>query len=279
VARIGRSRRGSIRERRVNVSGTVGRPVGRWLGFATWQVTLGVALLALGFLIAAQLQSETPRTSITSQERAPLVQTALTLQSQQDALKQQILDNRTNIQTLENGSQGNAAAVHQLNDSLQQARIAAGLIALHGTGLVIQLDDSTQTIPTGANGSDYRVSAADIRTVVRELWLAGAEAVAVNDERVVGSTAILDIGGSVLVNSAYLAPPYQVSAIGRTDLYETMSTAPSFGAFVRARAEAFGIQISFAQPSDVNVPAFAGSLDLRYARPAPPIPATPSPGP
>lgn len=255
------------------MSRVAGTPVGRWLGFATWQVTLGAALLALGFLIAAQLQSEAPRTSYTSQERQPLVQTALGLQAQQDALKQRILDLRGQIQQLEGQSAGNADAVRQLNAALEQARIAAGLIGMHGSGLVIQLEDSTDAVPPGANGTDYRVNADDVRTVVRELWLAGAEAVAVNGERVTGSTAILDIGGSVLVNSAYLAPPYQVSAIGRPDLYQTMSSAPSFVGFVRARAEAFGIKISFAQPADVTVPAFAGSLNLRYARPEIPPPS------
>ena len=85
-----------------------------------------------------------------------------------------------------------------------------------------------------------------------------------NGERVTGSTAILDIGGSVLVNSAYLAPPYQVAAIGPTELYATMSSAPSFVDFVQVRAGSSGIRISFAQPSDVVVPAYAG-------RPQPPL--------
>jgi len=261
------------------MSSATGRPADRRFHVATWQVTLTVALLVLGFLVAAQLQSETPRTSYTSQERGPLVQTALGLQAQQDALKQQLLDMRARIQALEGTSQGSAAAVKSINDGLQAARMGGGLVAIHGSGLVIQLEDSTKTIPPGANDTDYRVSAADVRTVVRELWLAGAEAVAVNGERVTVSTAILDIGGSVLVNSAYLAPPYQVSAIGSTDLYGTMTGAPSFVEFVRARAEAFGIQISFARPSDVALPAFAGSLNLRYARPAPPLPPSPSPAP
>ena len=261
------------------MSSATGRPADRRFHVATWQVTLTVALLVLGFLVAAQLQSETPRTSYTSQERGPLVQTALGLQAQQDALKQQLLDMRARIQALEGTSQGSAASVKAINDGLQAARMGGGLVAIHGSGLVIQLEDSTKTIPPGANDTDYRVSAADVRTVVRELWLAGAEAVAVNGERVTVSTAILDIGGSVLVNSAYLAPPYQVSAIGSTDLYGTMTGAPSFVEFVRARAEAFGIQISFARPSDVALPAFAGSLNLRYARPAPPLPPSPSPAP
>lgn len=239
----------------------------RWYGVASWQVTLGLALLALGFLIAAQLQSAVPRTSYTSQERAPLVQTALGLQSQQDQLKQNLLDLRAQVQDVENRGPGSDAAVRQVNDDLGRVRISAGLIALHGGGLVIQLEDSTEPVPPGANGSDYRVTAADVRTIVEELWLAGAEAVAVNTERVTGSSAILDIGGSVLVNSAYLAPPYQVAAIGSADLYATMSSAPSFVDFVRARAGPSGIRISFAQPGDVAVPAYAGAVNLRYGRP------------
>jgi uncharacterized protein YlxW (UPF0749 family) len=248
------------------MNGAHRRPL-RWYGVAGWQVTLGLALLALGFLIAAQLQSQVPRTSYTSQERAPLVQTALGLQAQQDQLKQNLLDLRAQIQDVENRGQGSDAAVRQVNDDLARVRIAAGLIALHGTGLVIQLEDSVEAIPPGANQSDYRVTAADVRTIVEELWLAGAEAVAVNGERVTGSSAILDIGGSVLVNSAYLAPPYQVAAIGSKDLYATMTSAPSFVDFVGARAGPSGIRISFAQPPDVTVPAYAGAVNLRYGRP------------
>jgi uncharacterized protein YlxW (UPF0749 family) len=252
------------------------RPVSRWLGFATWQVTLAVALFVLGFLVAAQLQSETPRTSYTSQERAPLVQTALGLQAQQDSLKARILDLRSRIEDLESRSKGSSDTVKALNDELARARIAAGLTGLQGTGLVVQLADSTDPVPQGANESDYRVSASDVRAVVRELWLAGAEAVAVNGERVTGSTAILDIGGSVLVNSAYVSGPYQVAAIGSTDLYPSLAAAPSFGAFLKGRAEAFGIRVSFAQPAEVDVPAFAGNLDLRYGVPQA---VSPSPAP
>jgi uncharacterized protein YlxW (UPF0749 family) len=245
----------------------------RWLGVASWQVTLGVALLVLGFLIAAQLQSETPRTSYTSQERQPLVRTALGLQVQQDSLKQRILELRGQIQVLEQRSQGNEVVVDALNGQLRTARIAGGFIGLRGSGLVIQLEDSTNTIPPGANETDYRVSGRDIRTIIQELWLAGAEAIAVNGERVTASTAIIDIGGSVLVNSAYLAPPYQLSAIGSPELYADLSAAPSFAAFVRARSEPYGIKIAFAQPAEVTVPAFAGSLNLRYARPEVPGPS------
>ena len=240
----------------------------------SWQVTLGAALLALGFLIAAQLASEGPRIRYTSLERTPLVETALDLQAQQEALKQQVLELRTSIQQLEAAGQGGTAVTRDLNDQLQKARIAAGLVAMSGPGVVIRLKDSTLPVPQDGNSRDYLVSGQDVLAVVEELWLAGAEAVAVNGERVTSSTAVVDIGGSVLVNSAYLAPPYDVKAIGPAPMYDTLLAAPGFVDFVRSRAETFGIGVEYAVLDQVDLDAYAGSLNLRYGR----VDASPSPG-
>ena len=232
----------------------------------SWQITLGAALLVLGFLIAAQLGAEGPRVRYTTQERTPLLETATELQAQQDDLKMRILQLREEIQAVEGQGAGSADLVRQLNADLEQARIAAGLIALTGTGMVLQLDDSQAPVPPGASQADYLVGSRDVRTVVEELWLAGAEAIAVNSERLTPTTAIIDIGSSLLVNSAYLAPPYQVIALGPTDLYERLSRSPGFIEFVRARAEAYGIRLSFAEPESLDMPAFAGTVTLRYSR-------------
>lgn len=241
----------------------------------SWQITLGLALLVLGFLIAAQLASEGPRVRYTSQERTPLVATALDLQAQQDGLKQQILRLRDEIQGLEATGQGGASVTHDLNSQLEQARVAAGLAAMSGPGLVIQLTDSTAPVPDGSNARDYLVSGQDVLTVVRELWLAGAEGVAVNGERMSVATAITDIGGSILVNSAYVAGPYQVSAIGPPDMLDRLTRSQGFVDFIRARSEAFGIGVGQAVQNAVDLPAYAGSINLRYGRPD----AGPSPSP
>ena len=79
--------------------------------------------------------------------------------------------------------------------------------------------------------------------------LAGAEAISVNGERITPTSSLLDIGTSILVNSAYLAPPYQITAIGPKDLYDRLVAAPEFSDFIRARADAYGIRVSFAEPS------------------------------
>jgi len=246
----------------------------------SWQITLGLALLALGFLIAAQLASEGPRIRYTSQERTPLIETALDLQAQQDSLKAALLEVRADIGRLEETGQGGAAVTQELNSRLEAARIAAGLTPMVGPGLVIQLSDSTVPPPTDGNDRDYLVSGRDVLAVVEELWLAGAEAIAVNGERVTAATAVVDIGGSVLVNSAYIAAPYEVRAIGPGDMFDRLTSSAGFVDFIRARAETFGIGVGYAVQDAVDLPAYAGAVNLRHGRVDPsPLPGDATPGP
>jgi uncharacterized protein YlxW (UPF0749 family) len=241
----------------------------------SWQITLGVALLALGFLIATQFLAEGPRVRYTTQERSVLVEAALELQSQQDQLKDRIVSLRGEIQTHEQQGTGATTPIHDLNDRLAEARIAAGLIRLHGTGIVVRIEDSTTPVPPGGNDADYLANAADLRTVVGLLWRSGAEAIAINDELITTSTSIIDIGGSVLVNQAYLTGPYDVTALGPKQLFAQLSATSGWQEFVRTRRGSFGSGISWAEPDEVDIPAFAGSVTLRESHAV----ASPTPAP
>jgi uncharacterized protein YlxW (UPF0749 family) len=234
----------------------------RLRGLPSVQVTLAIALLVLGFLVAAQIAAEGPRTRYSTDERAPLIETALGLQAQQEALKADIVGTRTRIGDLEAQDPGGADSLRRLYKDLEDARIAAGLIAVTGPGLAFRLED-------GTSGGDLAslVTARDVRTLIEELWLAGAEGIAVNSERIVGGSAVLDIGGSILANSAYLSPPYTITAIGPWDLYDRLQASVAFVAFVQGRVEPAGLHLSVAQLDSVDLPAFGGSVSLRYATP------------
>jgi uncharacterized protein YlxW (UPF0749 family) len=246
----------------------------------SWQITLGFPLLELGFLIAAPLAAEGPRIRYTTQERSVLVETALGLQAQQDDLKDRIVALRNDIQSLEQQGAGDTSTIHDLNSRLQEARIVAGLIRMKGTGIVVRIEDSTTPVPPGGNEADYLANAADLRTVVALLWQSGAEAIAINDERITTTSSIVDIGGSVLVNQAYLTGPYDITALGPKELFAQLSASPGWEEFVRTRRGSFGIGISWAEPDEVDVPAFAGSVTLReshaVASPAPGASSTPA---
>ena len=235
--------------------------VGRVRGLPSVQVTLAIALLVLGFLIAAQIAAEGPRVRYSTEERSPLIETALGQQAQQEALKAEILALRARIGNLEAQDPSAADSLRRLYAALEDARLAAGLVAVSGRGVAFRLEDGAQ------GGVDSLVTAHDVRVLVEELWLAGAEAIDVNGERIVGSTAVLDIGGSILVNSAYLAPPYTIQAIGPSDLYARLQASAAFVQFVQGRIEPAGLRLSVAEPDKVDLKAFAGTVGLRYAKP------------
>jgi uncharacterized protein YlxW (UPF0749 family) len=225
----------------------------------TVQVTLAVALLVLGFFVAAQVAGEKPRSQYTTQERAPLIDSALRLQSSQETLKAQIVDLRRRIGELEAQDPGAAESLRQLYADLENARLAAGLIAISGPGLAFRIEDG------GAGGVDAIVSAQDVRFLVGQLWLAGAEGISVNGERIAGTSAVIDIGGSILVNSAYLAPPYEVRAVGPADLYDRLRGSVAFVDFVQGRIDRSGISLTVAVRDSIDLPAYAGTINLRYA--------------
>jgi uncharacterized protein YlxW (UPF0749 family) len=239
-----------------------------------WQWTFAVALLALGFLIAVQLGAEGPRVRYSSSERPPLLETARELDAAQAALQERILSLRDQIAAAEVASAGNDQAVTDLNEGLAAARLAAGLVEIEGPGIVVRIDDSGLPVPPGEAAADYLVSASDLRDLVVELWQAGAEAMSVNGERVVETTALTDIGSSILVNSAYLQPPYDLSVIGPEGLYDRLTTSPGFIDLVRTRVQDYGLELGFLPSDAVVVPAFAGAVSLTQGRPeATPVPA------
>ncbi len=158
---------------------------------------------------------------------------------------------------------------------LQTVSTLAGLTPVTGPGVIVTLRDSKKQPekPTGMSDTawqeltpDYLIHDANIRDVVNELKNAGAEAISINDQRVVSSTAIRCVGNNVHVNAVPTAgSPVVIRAIGDPDLIQS-------GLLMRG-----GIKDHFVDPEMINVdkatlltlPAFSGATPLRFAKPAP----------
>lgn len=249
-------------------------------GPPTWQLTLAVALFALGFLIAAQYRAQAPAAQYTTQERPPLIQSIQDLQSQHDSLTAQIAQTRAEIDAARQGGQGSQSELVALNQQLQEAQMAAGFIPIQGPGGWVYLADGAPPAGSGDNPADYRISAADIRTIVDALWLSGAEAISINKERVVTSTAILDVGGSILVNSAYVTDGsgrYTIGVIGPSDIWTRLSSVDAFRQWMEQRYGPYQLSIQYAPDKQVVMLGYAGSANLHVGQV--PATATPSPAP
>ena len=165
---------------------------------------------------------------------------------------------------------GSAAAIKDLNDRLDEARIAAGPDpARPGTGIVLKLEDSTEPVPPGGNEADYLVGA---RTSGPWSRCSGRPAPRRSRSTASGSRPRPRSSTSA-ARSSSTPPTSPARTRSRRSARRTCSPGcrprPGWQEFVRTRRGSFGIGISWAEPDAVDVPAFAGSVTLRESRAVP----------
>jgi len=154
--------------------------------------------------------------------------------------------------------------------------VDVGAVAVQGPGLRVVLSDAPQDATAAdAPAGSGRVVDRDLQTVVNGLWLAGAEAVAVNGQRLTSLSAIRAAGGALLVDYRPLTPPYALSAVGDPAALQTRLAAESAGRYLRALQDNYGIGVRIETADALRLPA-ASRLELRSAAP-PGTTATPGP--
>lgn len=141
--------------------------------------------------------------------------------------------------------------------------LLAGTTAVQGSGVTVRLGDSTR--PAAGDADTGRVQDVDIQLVVNALFAAGADAISINGNRVVATTAIRSAGDTVVVNFRPLRPPYRIEAIG-ADLtrFEDSEIADRFHHWTRL----FGLTFSAKRAGKLKVDAFTGRVAIATATPA-----------
>jgi uncharacterized protein YlxW (UPF0749 family) len=130
---------------------------------------------------------------------------------------------------------------------------------------VITLSHSDREPPTPEEAGAYQIHDSDLQLVVNALWSAGAEAVAINDSRLVATTPIRAAGGTIVVNFRPLSPPYRVTAVGADRAaFESSEIARRF----KRWTDLFGLGFSVQSRGAVEVPGYTGRVSVGTALPA-----------
>ncbi len=222
-------------------------------------ITTILVTILVGFLMAVQFRTQIQiRTNPQPPERIEALTEVLTeTEKARTLLQQEVAELRQRIATSNVvDSSGKVSALAEENRQLQQF---AGLTPVTGPGLVISVSAlSTPKHPTNT------VMDRDLLLLVNELRAGGAEAIAVNDQRLVASSEIRQAGPYILVNLTRVAPPYVVKAIGDADMLEKTLLMRSGIVDVLASYNVIANPVKQAQ---VQVPAWDGAIRHRYAVP------------
>ena len=164
---------------------------------------------------------------------------------------------------VEQEEQEATALVPALDAALQQAELAAGLTPVQGPGVHVTVFDA----PAGCTGAPYvcNVQDFDLQLAVNTLFAAGAEAIAVGEQRVIATTAIRSAGSQITVNYRFVSGPYEISAVGDAD--ELIAAMQRDGLAVALEAAGSGLRLEMRRADDVFVPGIASAPTMRVARP------------
>lgn len=220
-------------------------------------VLLGFLLVTAVSSVAAARRAAAPRKG----ELIELIERRRDLVQQQDRAVHEL---REEVASAQRQASRRSQLDREGAERAQAMALQAGTVALEGRGLLVRLSDSDRESNSDEDAGAFRIHDADLQLVVNALFASGAEAVAVNDSRLVATTPIRSAGDTIVVNFRPLNPPYRVSAIGADrQEFESSEIARRF----RRWTDLFGLGFSV-QQREITVPAYSGRVAITSARPA-----------
>lgn len=217
------------------------------------QVVVGLLLLALGFAFAVQVRS-TQADVLSGARTTDLVRILDDLGEQRTRLTAEASRLRATMNELESGADQAGAARQAARERLTTLGILAGTLPAKGPGVILAVGDT-----------DGGVMAADLLDAVQELRDAGAEAIQINDVRVVGSTSFIASAEGVMVDGTVVVPSYEIRAIGDPKTLASALAIP--GGVIEGMREAGG-RPSVTESTEVLIDALKPLPKAEYARPA-----------
>lgn len=248
-------------KRKADGSAAMPRTLKAKLGLAAGLV-LAALVVTLG---AAEARVSAP---VLAKEREELIERIDTETSAADKLESQVDKARDDV-----GERQRKALEKHGGDQGQLVALLSGAIAVKGPGVKLVVDDAKGTDQGGGGPRETsgftdtgRVRDRDMQRVVNGLWQSGAEAIAINGQRLTALSAIRAAGDAILVDNRPLVPPYTVLAVGDGKRLSTAFEDSADGQYLRALKDTFDIRTSMSVENEVRLPA-APSLIVRTAEP------------
>ncbi|MFO7171660.1 MAG: DUF881 domain-containing protein [Bacillota bacterium] len=223
---------------------------------------LALVTVVLGFMLAMQLkvQERVAAQNVAVQRAEDLTAQLREVEREREALAKEVENLRQQVADLTSQQ----AVYTGLAEQLEELRAAAGLTALKGPGVRVVLDDSDRPWRPGENPNAFIIHDEDILRVVNELRASGAEAIAVNGQRLTGRSEIRCVGPVVMVNGVRTTTPVEILALG--DPHNLEQGLRLRGGVVDLLTM-YSIRVTIERKAEVIIPPYKGSLQFEYGKP------------
>ena len=186
-------------------------------GKITMTITIGIACFALALVMCMQFKivTETDITSIQTMREEELRGELASWKEKYQEAEQQYKEVQDKIEEYKEKKESNIESAELLKEELKQSRILMGKTDIEGEGIEI-------TIKEAENVDFTSIKASDLISIVNSLKAAGAEAISINEERIVNMSDIVDISDTFIkVNGQRILAPYVIKAVGNKSYLES----------------------------------------------------------
>ena len=157
------------------------------------------------------------------------------------------------------------AIIGNLVSDLEKYKMASGVVDVLGPGVVITIRDSAKVDEYIDDYNGILYNSEQFLSLINKLKEAGAEAISVNEQRIVGTTEISLAGNGININGSATAPPYTVKAIGNPATIESALTIR--GGIIDTMKRNYNWIVDITQREDVAISRYAGVVSFKSARP------------
>lgn len=221
-------------------------------------VTIGLICFVLTYVMFMQFRTieETNITEIESMTTAELREKSVAWKERYEETYSKLQENKEILEEYKKRRESNIEASELLEKELLQAKMIAGETDVKGNGIVVTITDNADT---------EKIVARDLVLLVNELRLAGAEAISINDQRIINMSDIVDINiddGAhyIFVNKEKrLVSPYVIKAIGDQKYLESALTTKTVG-FIDQYSE----NATLEKQNNIRIPKYSGEIKIKY---------------
>lgn len=215
---------------------------------------IGIALFLLSMMLVAQIKTVSNTEEVLQGKReTELSEELIKLQEEYKILKAKYEENEKVVEEYKNNSSTNNELIASMKTAIENYSILAGVTDVKGEGIIVTLDDGDTVL----EGSDVLVHDSDVLTVVNELKAAGAEAISVNGQRIIATTAIRCVGPAIQINYQKVAAPFEIKAIGNAQYLESAMTIKNGVVDVLKK---YGINVTVSRTKNLEVLKFEGNI-------------------
>ncbi|MBH0155792.1 DUF881 domain-containing protein [Fictibacillus sp. 5RED26] len=216
---------------------------------------LSLILLVTGFILSfsyqrAQIEKQNVVENNEWKKEDSLRSQILNLQKTNRELAGGLQNLQQNVEKKENKLADQEEISSKLVEDLKELRMVVGNVKVKGEGVEVTLQDSSY-IPEGENPNDYIVHEEHIRSVIDELHVSGAEAIAINGQRISHDTYIACIGPVVSVDGNQYPAPFVITAIGKSTTLEK-----SLNLYIVDKIVNDGVEVRVEQESAIEMEPF-----------------------